>query len=116
MRKLAWCLLALALAGGLWLFVEQRRPPLPPELTGLLAYVSDRTGANALYLRRLPGGVDRRLTFLTEAVAEPAFSPDGGRIAFSAEGRIGVYVDPVQKVGAIVELRCESAPVAKSES
>ncbi len=33
----------------------------------------------------------------------------------TAEGRIGVYIDPVKKIGAIVELRCESAPVAKSD-
>jgi elongation factor Ts len=33
----------------------------------------------------------------------------------TAEGRIGVYIDPARKVGAIVELRCESAPVAKNE-
>src|SRR5262245_66339279 len=33
----------------------------------------------------------------------------------AAEGRIGVYIDPTSKVGAILELRCESAPVAKNE-
>jgi elongation factor Ts len=33
----------------------------------------------------------------------------------TAEGRIAVYLDAQQKVGAIVEVRCESAPVAKSE-
>jgi elongation factor Ts len=33
----------------------------------------------------------------------------------TAEGRIAVYIDPDKKVGAIVEVRCESAPVAKSE-
>jgi len=33
----------------------------------------------------------------------------------TAEGRIGVYIDPAARVGAIVELRCESAPVAKNE-
>jgi elongation factor Ts len=33
----------------------------------------------------------------------------------TAEGRIGVYIDPAQKIGGIVELRCESAPVAKSD-
>jgi elongation factor Ts len=33
----------------------------------------------------------------------------------TAEGRIGVFIDPEQKVGAIVEVRCESAPVAKSD-
>ncbi len=33
----------------------------------------------------------------------------------AAEGRIATYIDPAQQVGAILELRCESAPVAKSE-
>jgi elongation factor Ts len=33
----------------------------------------------------------------------------------TAEGRIGVYIDPAKQVGAIIEVRCESAPVAKSE-
>src|SRR6266478_7150911 len=33
----------------------------------------------------------------------------------TAEGRIAVHIDPAQQVGAIVEVRCESAPVAKSE-
>jgi elongation factor Ts len=33
----------------------------------------------------------------------------------TAEGRIVTFIDPAQKVGAIVEVRCESAPVAKSE-
>ena len=33
----------------------------------------------------------------------------------TAEGRIGAFIDPQKKVGAIIEVRCESAPVAKSE-
>jgi elongation factor Ts len=33
----------------------------------------------------------------------------------TAEGRIAVYVDAKETVGAIVEVRCESAPVAKAE-
>lgn len=33
----------------------------------------------------------------------------------TAEGRIGIFIDPAQNLGAIVEVRCESAPVAKSE-
>jgi elongation factor Ts len=33
----------------------------------------------------------------------------------TAEGRIAAFIDPAQKVGALVEVRCESAPVAKSE-
>jgi len=30
-------------------------------------------------------------------------------------GRMGIFVDPDSKVGAMVELKCESAPVAKNE-
>lgn len=33
----------------------------------------------------------------------------------TAEGRIAIHIDPAQKVGSIIEVRCESAPVAKSE-
>jgi elongation factor Ts len=33
----------------------------------------------------------------------------------TAEGRIGVHIDPARKIGAIIEVRCESAPVAKGE-
>jgi elongation factor Ts len=33
----------------------------------------------------------------------------------TAEGRIGVFIDAAAKVGAIIEVRCESAPVAKSD-
>src|SRR3954447_13495499 len=33
----------------------------------------------------------------------------------TAEGRIGAFVDPGQKVGGIIQGRCESAPSAKNE-
>lgn len=33
----------------------------------------------------------------------------------TGEGRIGVYIDGGKKVGALVELQCETAPVAKNE-
>ena len=33
----------------------------------------------------------------------------------TAEGRIGVFIDNAAQLGALVELRCESAPVAKGE-
>ncbi|MCS7046838.1 MAG: translation elongation factor Ts [Gemmataceae bacterium] len=33
----------------------------------------------------------------------------------TAEGRIAIYIDPEARVGAILELRCESAPVVKAE-
>jgi elongation factor Ts len=34
----------------------------------------------------------------------------------TAEGRIAIYIDPAKRVGSIVEVRCESAPVVKSEA
>jgi elongation factor Ts len=34
----------------------------------------------------------------------------------TAEGRIAVFIDPAKKIGAILEMRCESAPVAKNDS
>src|SRR5262245_35073023 len=33
----------------------------------------------------------------------------------TAEGRIAIYIDLAKKLGSIVEVRCESAPVVKSE-
>src|SRR5205823_12368922 len=30
----------------------------------------------------------------------------------TTDGRIGAFIDPVAKVGALIEVRCESAPVA----
>src|SRR5262249_8339808 len=33
----------------------------------------------------------------------------------TAEGRIAAFIDPAEKVGALLEMRCESAPVAKSD-
>jgi len=33
----------------------------------------------------------------------------------AAEGRIAAHIDPAKKVGALVEMRCETAPTAKNE-
>ena len=83
-------MLALGVAGlGFWLLAS-REIPLPPDLTGTLVFVSDRGGADTLYARTLPAGPDRRLTWFSEAVREPAVSPDRRRVAFSVGGRIGV--------------------------
>ena len=81
-------LLAVAVAAARVAFAPG--PELPAGITGAIAFVSDREGTPALYWRRLPRDRERRLTFGSEAVGEPAVSPDGTRVAFSMNGRIGV--------------------------
>ncbi len=79
----------IVLATGAWL-VLRPAPALPAGLPRALVFVSDRDGTPALYWRGLPRNGERRLTFGSEAVGEPTVSPDGTRVAFSMNGRIGL--------------------------
>jgi Tol biopolymer transport system component len=85
--------LVLVLVGAL-LLLHDRPPPLPPDLSGTLYFVSDREGMDALFSRHLPGGDAHRLTVTGEAVTDPALSPDGSRLAFAMGGRIGLLPVP----------------------
>jgi Tol biopolymer transport system component len=87
------CILALG-AGGAALLRRGRQPPLPADLEGTLYFVSDREGADSLFVRRLPKGEARRLTVTSEPVQDPALSPDGSRLAFAMGGRIGLLPLP----------------------
>ncbi len=82
-------LLVLLFAAAAWL-IFGGGSRLPPELTGAIVFVSDRDGTPALYWRRLPRDRERRLSFGSEPASDPAVSPDGTRVAFSMNGRIGV--------------------------
>jgi elongation factor Ts len=76
----------------------------------------DRTGIQMMKckaaLQKADGDMEKAIEILRKenvgAVAKLAEREAG-------EGRIGVYIDPVKQVGALVELRCETAPVAKAE-
>lgn len=58
------------------------------------------------------GDMEKAIEFLRKKFKDAAVKR-GDRE--TAEGRIAVAIDEGKKVGAILELRCESAPVAKSE-
>jgi hypothetical protein len=90
-RRVLLLVFCIAVAtGGLALNEATREPPLPAGLRGTLLYLSDRPGADALFARDLPDGPERRLTYFTEPLRDPALSPDGRRVAFTMGGRVGV--------------------------
>ncbi len=92
LRRRSVLLVAVALS-SLLLGVFALTPgeaPLPRDARGLLIYVSDREGADALYALRLPDGPERRLTRTLDPAREPALAPDGTRVAFSTGGRIAL--------------------------
>jgi Tol biopolymer transport system component len=62
------------------------QPPEAPEQvpSGLIAFVSDRDGSDALFVMRSDGSGVRRLTVDLPAVSHPSWSADGQRMAFNA--------------------------------
>ena len=63
-------------------------------------------------LQEAGGDMEKAIDHLRKAGAKASLKRAGNE---TAEGRIGVFIDNAAQVGAIVELRCESAPVAKGE-
>lgn len=76
----------------------------------------DRTGMQMMKCKAAlveAGGDMEKAVELLRKQNKEAQNKSEGRV--TGEGRIGVFIDPARKLGAIVELRCESAPVAKNE-
>jgi elongation factor Ts len=76
----------------------------------------DRTGMQMMKCKEAliasNGDMDKAIQYLRERNKDLAGKSAGRE---TAEGRVGVFVDPGAAVGAVIELRCESAPVAKHE-
>jgi len=58
------------------------------------------------------GDMDKAIEWLRSQNSKMGVKREGNE---TAEGRIGVYFDNAAKIAAIVEMRCESAPSAKSD-
>jgi tricorn protease-like protein len=62
-----------------------QKPDTPQQVSsGLIAFVSDRDGSDALFVMRSDGSGVRRLTGDLPPVSHPSWSMDGRRIAFNA--------------------------------
>jgi elongation factor Ts len=76
----------------------------------------DRTNAPMMEckaaLNEAGGDMDKAIDILRKKI-KGLTAKFGGREM--AEGRVATFVDPTAKLGSILEMRCETAPVAKSE-
>jgi elongation factor Ts len=76
----------------------------------------DRTGMQMMKckaaLTEANGDMEKAVEILRKGNKE---AQDKAASRVTTEGRIGIHIDPAKQVGGIVELRCETAPVAKSE-
>lgn len=76
----------------------------------------DRTNAPMMdckaALTEANGDMEKAVTILREKNKDIQVKKEG---RMAAEGRIASFIDTAHQVGAILEMRCESAPVAKGE-
>jgi elongation factor Ts len=63
-------------------------------------------------LQEAGGDMEKAIEILRSKFAKAAIKREGNE---TAEGRIGIYIDKANQAAAIVEMRCESAPSAKSD-
>ena len=67
-----------------WTFGKDKNysPRWSPDGTKL-AFVSNRSGTNQIYLLSVNGGEARQVTFLPSGASNPVWSPDGWKLAFN---------------------------------
>jgi elongation factor Ts len=87
--------------------------PVTPELVKKLRDMTDQPmGLCKKALDTSGGDMPKAIDWLRSQNKNMGVAREGNE---TAEGRIGVYFDNAAKVAAIVEMRCESAPSAKSD-
>ncbi|HUR54622.1 MAG TPA: translation elongation factor Ts [Gemmataceae bacterium] len=87
--------------------------PVTPQMVKQLRDRTDQPmGLCQKALVQSAGDMDKAIDWLRSQNKNMGAVREGNE---TAEGRIGVFIDPAAKVAAIVEMRCESAPSAKSD-
>ena len=87
--------------------------PVTPQLVKQLRDRTDQPmGLCKQALDQNAGDIEKAVDWLRSQNKNMGVKREGNE---TAEGRIGVYVDNAKTVAAIVEMRCESAPSAKSD-
>src|SRR5947208_16998290 len=88
-------------------------PAVTPQLVKQLRDRTDQPmGLCKQVLDESGGDMDKAIDWLGDRSKGVTAKREGNE---TAEGRVGVYFDNAAKVAAIVEMRCESAPSAKSD-
>jgi elongation factor Ts len=87
--------------------------PITPQMVKQLRDRTDMPMGECKKALEVSGGdIDKAIAYLQEQNSKMRAKREGNE---TAEGRIGVFVDNAAKVGAIIEVRCESAPSSKSD-
>src|SRR4051794_12546918 len=88
-------------------------PTVTPQLVKQLRDRTDQPmGLCKQALDQNEGDMDKAIAYLKSLNSKMQAKREGNE---TAEGRIGIFCDNAAKVAALVEMRCESAPSAKSD-
>src|SRR5438270_10257106 len=98
--------------GGLEEFQNMATPVTPQLVKQLRDRTDQPMGLCKQALDENAGDVDKAIDWLRERSKGVTAKREANE---TAEGRIGLFFDNAAKVAAIVEMRCESAPSAKSD-